>query len=228
MSRDREYDPYRAADGPYGAPPARAYDPYGAPSAGGSAQDPSASGDPYATGDPYPSGDPYAAGDPYATGPDGSDPYATDPLRADGFGPGFWSSPAPSDGVAHSEAPAGGQPGYGTADYGTPGYGIPGDGTPGYGTAGYGAARPSSGSAIAGFVLGLLAVAMCSGLTAPVGIFLSAKGLRETDRAATPPKDGRGLAIAGLVLSLVGLIPLLVLLAYILLIILAVGAETVG
>src|SRR5699024_8614215 len=60
---------------------------------------------------------------------------------------------------------------------------------------------PSSGAAITGFVLGLLGVLMCGGLTAPFGLVFSAIGMKETGAASPLPKGGRGLAIAGLVRS---------------------------
>lgn len=74
---------------------------------------------------------------------------------------------------------------------------------------------PSSGAAITGFVLGLLGVLMCGGLTAPFGLVFSAIGMKETGAAAPLPKGGRGLAIAGLVTSLIGMIPLLTIVLYI-------------
>lgn len=73
---------------------------------------------------------------------------------------------------------------------------------------------PSSGAAIAGFVLGLVGLVMCGGLTSPFGIWFSARGMNETALTSREPRGGRGLAIAGLVMSLVGLIPLFFLLLY--------------
>lgn len=164
-------------------------DPYG-DGRGAFAQDPYAH-DPYAQGasahDPFaPAPDPYA-GDPYAT----AAPSAEDPLTADGFGPRFGDhavAPAPVPGAA----------------YGT-----------GYGPAGGYVPPPASGAAITAFVLGLLALTFCSGLTAPVGLIFAAKGMKETSPAVPQPAGGRGLAIAGLVTSIIGLIPLLLILFWV-------------
>lgn len=73
---------------------------------------------------------------------------------------------------------------------------------------------PSSGPGVTGFVLGLVSLTMC-GLTAPIGIVFSLLGMRETAPGAQPVRSGRGLAIAGLVTSIIGMIPWLVTLAYI-------------
>lgn len=73
---------------------------------------------------------------------------------------------------------------------------------------------PSSGAAITGFVLGLVGLVMCGGLTSPFGIWFSARGMNETAPTSREPRGGRGLAIAGLVISLVGLIPLFFLLLH--------------
>lgn len=73
---------------------------------------------------------------------------------------------------------------------------------------------PSSNAALAGFVLGLAGLVMCGGLTSPFGIWFSAVGMKDTGPEASMPKGGRGLAVAGLVTSLIGLIPLLFVLLY--------------
>lgn len=170
------------------------------------------------TGDPYGSStshgreyDPYsqsefAQQDPYAVGTDGRDPYATDPLEADGFGPSLSSSSSSGDGSPGPYATA--PPSY-PAQSVQP-YGVPPSGPQGY----YPPALPSSGAAVTGFVLGLLALTLCAGLTAPVGIFFSAKGMKDTAPGATEPKGGRGLAIAGLVTNLIGLLPFAIMMLY--------------
>jgi len=62
-----------------------------------------------------------------------------------------------------------------------------------------------NGEAIAGFVLGMLGVLPLVGLiTCLLGIAFSAKGLR---RAALLDSRGHGLAVAGMVLSIVYLVP---------------------
>lgn len=175
--------------------------------AGPSSQDPYAVGDGGA--DPY-GADPYAT-DPYAADPYAADPYATDPLNADGFGPVFGSSaPAQSGGYAV------------TAYESSQPYGAHPSGPPGYGS--YPPPLPSSGAGITGFVLGLLSLTLCAGLTAPVGIFFAAQGMKETGPHATHRKGGRGLAIAGLVTSLVGMVPFLFMVLYIALFVVAIIA----
>lgn len=174
----------------------------------------------YGAGDdaPYGSehGAPWQGGlpveDPYAVGPGGVDPYARDPLSADGYGPVFSSDPYGTAG--HGAAPSTAQhPGAHPA--GSPGYGH------------FPPAPPSSGSAIAGFVLGLLGITMCSGLTAPFGIIFSAMGMKETGPGATTAKGGRGFAIAGLVTSLIGLLPLALVLFYIVMVIVMIASGTI-
>lgn len=187
---------------PYGRDPA----PYS--QAGLSPQDAYAVGtggaDPYAP-NPY-ANDPYAPGtsapDPYASDPYANDASVNDQLEADGFGPVFSSSVEAQSG-GYAVAPYGSQQPYGPYSSGAQGYGQ------------YAPAVPSSGAGITGFVLGLLALTMCGGLTAPFGIFFSLQGMTETSPIAMNPKSGRGLAVAGLVLSLVGLIPLLLLVLYV-------------
>lgn len=86
-------------------------------------------------------------------------------------------------------------------------------------------APPSSGLGIAGFVLGLLSITLCSGITGPFGLVLSIMGMRETSPAAASPRSGRGLAIAGLVLSILGTLILLAFVAYVIFVIVVVGVS---
>lgn len=185
----------------------------GGPTGDGRGGEPSYGSDPYATNGP--AKDPYAQDqnvqDPYAQDPYGQDPYAADPLAADGFGPVFGSSAQAQPG------------GYAVATYDpAQQYGAHPSGPPGYGY--YPPPLPSSGAGITGFVLGLLALTMCAGLTAPIGIIFAAMGMKETGPTATNRKGGRGIAIAGLVTSLVGLIPFLFLVLYVVFFIVAIGA----
>lgn len=76
-----------------------------------------------------------------------------------------------------------------------------------------GVARPTSGMAVASLVLGILSITMCSGLTSLPGLVCAIVGMRET--GATGAKGGRGLAIAGLVTSIIGLLILAGLAVYI-------------
>ena len=140
--------------------------------------------------------------DPYVSSSSASAPYAPapsaeEPLAADGFGPQFGMT---------SAAPA--QP------Y-TPGHG--------YQVVPMGPPVQTSGSAITALVLGILALTFCAGLTAPVGIIFAAKGMKDTSPVSPQPLGGRGLAIAGLVTSLVGILPFLVLVFYIVMGIVAIA-----
>jgi hypothetical protein len=64
---------------------------------------------------------------------------------------------------------------------------------------------PTNGEAIAGFILGILGhIPVVGLLCCLLGIFLSSKGLK---RAATLDNSGHGLAVAGMVLSIVFLVP---------------------
>ncbi|WP_394216975.1 DUF4190 domain-containing protein [Brachybacterium vulturis] len=115
-----------------------------------------------------------------------TDPYASDPYAAGPYAPDPYAAGPPP----------------GPSPVGPPQFGA------------FPAPLPSSNAAIAGFVLGLVGLAMCGGLTSPFGIWFSAQGMKETAPTARAPRGGRGLAIAGLVTSLVGLIPLFILLLY--------------
>lgn len=81
--------------------------------------------------------------------------------------------------------------------------------------------RQTSSMALAGFVVGLVSLMMCS-LASPVALVLSVLGMRDTGPSAATPQDGRGFAITGLVLSILGCLALLAVIAYFALII--VGA----
>lgn len=67
--------------------------------------------------------------------------------------------------------------------------------------------------AVASLVLGILSITMCSGLTSLPGLVCAIVGMRET--GATGAKGGRGLAIAGLVTSIIGLLILAGVVVYI-------------
>ncbi|MBB5830437.1 DUF4190 domain-containing protein [Brachybacterium aquaticum] len=152
--------------------------------------------DPYAQ-DPYSSATSYGSSTPYGSpgAPGAHDPYAAPAPSADGFGPSFGSP---------SAAPAG---------------------AGGYAPVGYAPPMPTSGKGVAGFILGIASLLMCGGLTAPVGLVFSILGMRETGPSATAPKSGRGLAIAGLVLSILGCLVLLFLIAYFVLVIIVASTE---
>ena len=64
----------------------------------------------------------------------------------------------------------------------------------------------SNGLGVAGFVISLVGILFCMGLLCPLGLILSAVGLR---------KEPRGLAIAGLILGLIGsVVPVVLVLVF--------------
>jgi hypothetical protein len=64
---------------------------------------------------------------------------------------------------------------------------------------------PTNGEAIAGFILGILGhLPLLGFLCCILGIYFSRRGLK---RAATMENSGHGLAVAGMVLSIVFLVP---------------------
>ncbi|MFF3436928.1 DUF4190 domain-containing protein [Streptosporangium sp. NPDC002721] len=94
--------------------------------------------------------------------------------------------------------PGYGQPGYGQPGYGQPGYGQPGGGYDPYG--GYGAPPPprgNNGMAVASLIMGIAGLFIC-GLPSLVGVVLGHISLGQIKRTG---EEGRGMAIAGLVLS---------------------------
>ncbi|MFC3687491.1 hypothetical protein [Aquipuribacter hungaricus] len=126
---------------------------------------------------------------PYGAPPAGPDPYAPPPAG------GYGTPPAGDPGGYGT--PSGTPGGYGVPYGGTPGYGAPGPA--GYGPGGYGpppggqtgADGPSTDVvSVVGLVLAFL--------LAPVGLVLSIVGLVRT---AGGKRKGRGLAVAGLVVS---------------------------
>ncbi len=70
---------------------------------------------------------------------------------------------------------------------------------------------PASGTAIASLVLGILALTLCAGVTSIPGLICAAIAMRETREGR---RSGGGIAIAGLVLSIIGLLILVLTLAW--------------
>lgn len=174
---------------PYG-PSSGRYDPYGSSASAdpyGSAEQHEAA-DPYGTADPHGTADPYGAAVPYG----GADPYGA----ADPHG-------APQRGAGVQDPYASVPSGLSQGSYAAPGYAVAVQPAP-----------PSSGLGIAGFVVGLLGLTLCGTLVSPVGLVLSILGMRETAPTASPPKGGRGLTITGLILSIIGTVALLLIIAY--------------
>jgi hypothetical protein len=140
-----------------------------------------------------------------------SEPPPSPPGAPGGPAPGWWQA---SDGKWY---PPDQQPGYAgpPSAYGAPGYGAPGYGPPpgyappgfaqpvGYGY-GYGApvARTTNGTAIAALVLGCSQFIVWILATIPA-IICGHVALAQIKRTG---QDGRGMAIAGLVLGYLGLV----------------------
>lgn len=161
--------------------------------------------------DGYPAADPYATGHlpegQHVEGPRETDPYAVVPEGSVG--------PSPYDPSPYG--PASVYPGTGYP--GQPGTGLAGGPQhAGYPGGLYAPLPATSGSAITGFILGILSFLLCPGLLAPVGIVFSILGMRDTSPTRGTPRGGRGLAIAGLVLNILilGILLLMVLLFVIL------------
>ena len=163
-------------------------DPYGPSSERYDPYGSSASADPYGNAEQHEAADPYGTADRHGT----ADPYgAADPHGAPQRGAGVQDP--------YASAPSGLSQG----SYAAPGYAVTVQPAP-----------PSSGLGIAGFVVGLLGLTLCGTLVSPVGLVLSILGMRETSPTATPPKGGRGLTITGLILSIIGTVALLLIIAY--------------
>lgn len=106
------------------------------------------------------------------------------------------------------------QPQYGAHQYGTPGYGADPYGNPyaaqqyGYPPAYAGPPQPSgAGMGIAGFVTGLIGLLLCwlpglGVICAALGVIFGAIGMNQLKRTGGNP----GLAIAGLVLGVLGVV----------------------
>ena len=81
------------------------------------------------------------------------------------------------------------------------------------------AERPFSGAAITGFIFSVL---WLGGLGSIVGLFLAISAMRET---RTGQKAGRGLAVAALIVSILGLLTSVVVIAMTIIAILGAGNE---
>lgn len=156
---------------------------------------------PYATsshgGDPYGSGsaDPYGTSGGYGTS--GEDPYGAS--GAGPYGGGAFSSPSgPPAATSHGSV----GPAYG------PGPAWPAS------APGYAPPLPTSAMALTGFIVGLVSLVLCSGLPAPIALVFSILGMRDTAPGAERAQAGRGFAIAGLVISILGTLMLAAVVVY--------------
>lgn len=124
----------------------------------------------------------------------------------------------PSPGAASPGTPSAGAPPYGSpppygtppaggSPYGAPAYGAPGSyGAPGpYGAPGqvspYPPSRPTDGLAVASLVTSVGGLVLLAGATGPIGIGLGIGALARVRRTGA---QGRGMAIAGIVVGAVG------------------------
>ena len=134
---------------------------------------------------------------------------------AEGPAPGWWQAsdgnwypPDQQPGYAAPPPPGYGPPGYGAPPYAQPGYGgpAPAYGQAGYGQAGYGYAtaipKTTNGLAIAALILGCAQFFawIVTGIPAIICGHVALSQIKRTGQ------EGRGMAIAGLVLGYVGLL----------------------
>jgi hypothetical protein len=153
------------------------------------------------------------------------DPYRQPPGQPqDPYGhPGYGQ---PGYGQPQYGQPQYGQPQYGQPQYGQPPYGQPGSGQPGYWQPPY--APPTHGWALAAMVTGIVSLVLACGwgvglLGSPVAWWLGATAMKEID-ASNGRLGGRGMALAGLILGIVGTVLLvLAIVALVLLVVYAVN-----
>jgi hypothetical protein len=159
------------------------------------------------SGPAQPNGEPLYGQPEYGQPPYGQPQYGAQPYGA------------PPYGTAQYGAPQYGSPQYGAPQYGAQPYGAPGYGTDQYGNpyaaqqygypAGYAGSSqpPGTGMGIAGFVTGLVGVLLCwipglGVICSLLGVIFGAIGLNQLKRVGGNP----GLAIAGLVLGVLGVV----------------------
>ncbi|WP_308797097.1 DUF4190 domain-containing protein [Agromyces silvae] len=132
----------------------------------------------------------------------------TDPNAPDQPGAGV-PTPPPGAGQPGYGQPGAGQPGYGQPGYGQPGYGQPSYGQPGYGQPGYG--QPGYGAAPANKTNTLAIVALIASIAglvifwfigSVVGVICGHISLNQIKRTR---EEGRGLALAGLIVGYIGI-----------------------
>lgn len=126
--------------------------------------------------DPYPVADPQQVADPAG--------YSADPHTSGGYGPSPQSYQQPQQQVEPYQ-----QPQYGPVGgvYGQPVLIAP--------------LAPTSGAAVASLILGILSITGFGAILGPVGLGFAISGMRTT---ANDRFRGRGLAIGGLITSIIG------------------------
>ena len=140
--------------------------------------------------------------------------------------PGGWSAPGPdpfgAQPVGPPPQPVYGPSPYGPAPYGPPAYGPAGYGSP-YGAVPFAPRPPTEGLAIGAFVTSLACLVLSFAcyfpiLGSPVGAILGHIALRRINETG---KEGRGFALAGVIIGWIG--TALLVLAIVLLVALGVG-----
>lgn len=153
------------------------------------------------------------------------DPYsAYGEVRPGPFGSPSEPGPSSSSSMPQYSSPTWTQPG----DSSSPPAPAPGNPPGAYGpsTGAYLAPAVTSGKAIASLIIGILALVSCGWLTiaSPVGLVLGILGLKEADRGE---RSGRGLAIAGIITSAVGMVLIVLGILYVaFMIVLAVASSS--
>jgi hypothetical protein len=161
---------------------------------------------------------------PYGPPPTPPNPYAAPEPGVGG--------PPPTTPPTYEQAPYGQAP-YGQEPYGQPSYPQPGyPPAPGYPGApyGYAAPPPNDGGATAAMIVGIVSLVLACGygiglLGAPVALVMGRRSMKRID-ASQGTLGGRGMALAGFVMGIIGTIFLV--LAIILGVVLAIAFATGG
>lgn len=158
-------------------------------------------------------------------------PDASGPADETGGRPTSDPPPAPQDPGAYGQ-PAYGQPPYGQPAYGQPAYGQPAYGQPAYGQAPYGSpygaglytpAPPNESLSVASMVVGIVSFVLACGygiglLGSPVALVLGRISMKRIDRSQGT-LGGRGFALTGFILGIIGTILLVLAIAAVVVII---------
>lgn len=132
--------------------------------------------------------------------------------------PQYGQSPQYGQQPPYGQQPQYGQPPYGQPQYGQqPPYGQQPYGQPGYpGSGYYGEPRRGAGLAIAALVVGIFALLTCWTIIGGIGLGLVALvlGIVAVGRSRKDGAPGKGMAISGIVLGVLGIIAAIVMLAF--------------
>ncbi|MFC0673940.1 DUF4190 domain-containing protein [Brachybacterium hainanense] len=134
--------------------------------------------------------------------PAGQDPYGGYAEGSSSSAPDPYATSAPSDPyAAPSPGPQSAPPGYTGPEFGQGALPYGGPVQPVY----Y-AAPPTNGTATTALILGIVSLVLCGGVLSPIALVCGILGMKAT---ADGTQGGRGLAIAGLVMGIVGTVLLL-------------------